>query len=191
MKPSDDSPYRLHSDLIVLPMRGYQPLADKMGGGTSLGFANARNSFMLIALICPRSGDLDGDMYFVSWNELIKPPNVDPPNPRLSGSAVHPQDDPARAKKKPYDHMDDIRRHIAKRLNNYDIGETAKKWDEYSNSREMGSHDPYCLALADRYECCLDTNKTGEDIPPFPDKNILGPLATGRPSICNSIEPLC
>ena len=37
VKPNDDSPYHLHRDLIVLPMRGYQPLADKMGGGTPLG----------------------------------------------------------------------------------------------------------------------------------------------------------
>jgi hypothetical protein len=75
--------------------------------------------------------------------------------------------------------MDDIRRYVARRLNNYDIGETAKKWDETSNSRALGSRDPYCLALAHRYECCLDTNKTGEDIPPFPDKIILGPILTG------------
>jgi len=118
-------------------------------------------------------------MYFVSWNNLIIPRSVDPPNPRLSTTVTHSQNDGTRRKENPADHMNDIRRHVAKRLNNYDIGETAKKWDEQSNSRALGSRDPYCLALAHRYECCLDTNKTGEDIPPFPDKTILGPPLIG------------
>jgi hypothetical protein len=119
-------------------------------------------------------------MYFVSWNELIIPPIVDPPNPRLSAGTTCFRGNNTRNKRMPSDHMDDIRRHIAKRVNNYDIGETAKKWEEFSNSRALGSRDPYCLALAHRYECCLDTNKTGEEIPPFPDKSILGPALTGE-----------
>jgi hypothetical protein len=130
------------------------------------------------------SGDLDGDQYFISWNEAIIPETVDPPNPR----EVSPPSTPLEAKvkkeksarpAKTYDHMEELRRYIGKRVLSFDIGATAKAWTEAANARELGSRDPYCLALSARYECCLDTNKTGEEIPPIPPDALKGPLRTG------------
>lgn len=180
VKPPEDSPFYRHSDCVVLPIRGYQPLADKMGGGKQS--PQPRSIVMLIRYRL--SGDLDGDQYFISWNEAIIPETVDPPNPR----EVSPPSTPLEAKvkkeksarpAKTYDHMEELRRYIGKRVLSFDIGATAKAWTEAANARELGSRDPYCLALSARYECCLDTNKTGEEIPPIPPDALKGPLRTG------------
>lgn len=50
------------SDLLVFPRTGKRPLTDMMSGGRR---ASA-------ALTC--SGDLDGDLYFVCWDENLIPP---------------------------------------------------------------------------------------------------------------------
>jgi hypothetical protein len=128
------------------------------------------------------SGDLDGDQYFISWNEAIIPQTVDPPNPR----EVSPPSTPIEAKvkkssrfTKPFEHMEDLRRYIRKRGLSFDIGTTAKAWTEAANARGLGSRDPFCLALSPRYGCCLDTNKTGEEIPPIPPIALKEPLRTG------------
>jgi RNA-dependent RNA polymerase len=44
---------------IVFPMAGRQPVADQMSGG-----------------------DLDGDEFFITWNEELFPPNIVPADPR-------------------------------------------------------------------------------------------------------------
>lgn len=132
----------------------------------------------------PLPGDLDGDQYFVSWNEAIIPETVDPANPRQASRPGTPFETEVKVKlkvKKPMmqDHMGELKRYLAMRVLSFDIGMTAKSWDETANARELGSRDPYCLALSDRYEVCLDTNKTGDQIPPMPHNSLKGPLRTG------------
>jgi hypothetical protein len=71
VKPSEDSPFYRHSNLVVLPLSGRQPLADKMGGGK---FKSFRVTCCVLSLQILLIGDLDGDMYFFSWNDLIITP---------------------------------------------------------------------------------------------------------------------
>ena len=138
-------------------------------------------------------GDLDGDQYFISWNEAIIPETVDPANPRevsRPGTPLEPKIKyNSQVDKKIKDHMGNLKRYVSRRVLSFDIGATAKAWEEAANALQLGSRDPYCLALSARYECCLDTNKTGEEIPPIPSNTLKGPLRTGRcHGLCRSMQ---
>jgi hypothetical protein len=151
IRPSNGSAYSLHSNCVVFPMQGDQPMADEMSGG-----------------------DLDGDKYLISWNPLIIPTDSDPPNPRQKKdeTVVVKHVDPEKV-------MFALKEHIAKRITSSDIGQTAKEWEQAVNGLALGSRDPYCLALSERYERCLDTGKTGEQIKAMPLASLKGPKTNG------------
>jgi len=118
---------------------------------------------------------LDGDEYLVSWNEHLFPKRLHKASPRISPPSKpraeiieidHPPKDPRKA-------MID---HLAVRMGNFGVGKASKLWEDAANRAKQGVKDPYCLAMWDRYEACLDVNKSGEELPPIPDDSQKGEL---------------
>lgn len=139
-------PYR---NCIVFPQKGNQPLPDQMAGG-----------------------DLDGDEYLVSRNmqdffprQPADPlPRIAPPSKKHS-KVIEIDQDPRTA-------MID---HLSERLGNFEVGSASKTWESAAERAQLGVKDPYCLAMWNRYEACLDVNKSGDEIPPLPDVSLKGP----------------
>jgi len=136
------SPGSLWRDCIVFPQDGEQPLPDQMSGG-----------------------DLDGDEFFVCWDERLFPPYLEAANPR--------QPKPKRPFEPPSEYSDKyltaaIQDHVVEQLNNYDLGESSKAWERANEESIDGAKSKLSLYLNARYEACMDTNKSGEQIPPKP-----------------------
>lgn len=127
---------------IVFPMAGRQPVADQMSGG-----------------------DLDGDEFFITWNEELFPPNVVPADPRTP----RPKTPFAHTKEYSDEYLVScIKRHVASQLLNYQIGKTHNMWEEMTEESVEGAASKLSLYLNTRYEAAMDTNKSGEEIPPMP-----------------------
>lgn len=126
----------------MFPQDGEQPLPDQMSGG-----------------------DLDGDEFFVCWDERLFPPYLEAANPR--------QPKPKRPFEPPSEYSDKyltaaIQDHVVEQLNNYDLGESSKAWERANEESIDGAKSKLSLYLNARYEACVDTNKSGEQIPPKP-----------------------
>jgi hypothetical protein len=137
----------LHSlwrDCIVFPVTGRQPAPDQMSGG-----------------------DLDGDEYFVCWNESLFPPIIVAPDPR----AAEP--------KQPIVHNQEfsdgylvkaMQKHIISELTGSELGKTRNLWEEINEKAEQGVMSRLSIYLNKRCEICMDTNKSGERIPRMPSE---------------------
>ncbi|CAK7353670.1 unnamed protein product [Dovyalis caffra] len=119
-------------DCLVFPQKGERPHADEASGS-----------------------DLDGDLYFVTWDE-----NLIPPSKR---SWTPMQYDAAEAKilSRPVNHKDIIE-FFAKNMANENLGAICNAHVVHADLSEYGALDENCLTLAELAATAVDFPKTGK-----------------------------
>ncbi|KAI4380961.1 hypothetical protein MLD38_007086 [Melastoma candidum] len=119
-------------DCLVFPQKGDRPHTDEASGS-----------------------DLDGDLYFVTWDENLIPPSKKSWTPMLY--------DPAKARELPrkVSHQDIIDFFVQHILNE-NLGAICNAHVVHADSSESGAHDENCLHLAKLAAIAVDFPKTGK-----------------------------
>ena len=96
--------------------------------------------------------DLDGDLYFVSWDESLIPPQVDEP---MDYKGL-----PAKVKTNPIT-CEDLKKFMIFFIRNDQLGAIANTHVAFADQLEAGVRDPACMALAKLFSLAVDFPKTG------------------------------
>ncbi|XP_047325193.1 RNA-dependent RNA polymerase 2 [Impatiens glandulifera] len=148
-------------------------------------------------------GDLDGDLYFISWDETLIPPET-----------VAPMDYTAR-RPRIIDHrvsMEEIQRFFMDYMINDSLGAISNAHLIHADREPMKALSPKCLELADLHSMAVDFAKTGapaqmpnylkprefpdfmqrDDRPSYISQGVLGKLyrATKSSNLCKSWGPV-
>lgn len=123
--------HHLH-DCLVFPQKGHRPHTDEASGS-----------------------DLDGDLYFVTWDENLIPPSkkswepmqYDPAEAKLSGRPVTSQD---------------LIEFFVRNMVNENLGAICNAHVVHSDRSEYGAFDENCLKLAELAAIAVDFPKTGK-----------------------------
>ncbi|XP_020589018.1 probable RNA-dependent RNA polymerase 2 [Phalaenopsis equestris] len=116
-------------DCLVFPQKGERPHPNECSGG-----------------------DLDGDLYFISWDERLVPPQTDPPmdyiglRPRLQDHEVR---------------LEEIHKFFVDYMINDNLGAISTAHLVYANSEPLKARSPKCLQLANLHSMAVDFAKTG------------------------------
>lgn len=145
---------RTHFDCVVFPAKGPRPLPDMCSGS-----------------------DLDGDLYFVTWDPALLPPSTYPPM-EYDAPRAAVVDGPIG--------VPHIRRFLVDFIANDQLGMLANAHVAHVDHKPLGVCDPVCMNLAYLFSLSVDFPKTGF-IPDFPKeaKVALWPdfmQKTGQPS---------
>eukprot|EP01018_Ginkgo_biloba_P005550 Gb_28427 [translate_table: standard] len=157
---------RLHHmvDCVVFPQQGPRPHPDECSGS-----------------------DLDGDLYFISWDKCLIPPQEDPPMDYVAPPHIE------------LDHqvtIQDIQEYFGNYMVNDSLGIIANAHTVYADKESGMARSPICLELANLFSTAVDFPKTGvpaqlpaklhpkkypdfmekEDKPMYVSKRILGKL---------------
>ncbi|GAB2284911.1 RNA dependent RNA polymerase [Dionaea muscipula] len=119
-------------DCLVFPQRGYRPHADEASGS-----------------------DLDGDLYFVTWDENLIPPSKRS-WPPMEYSAVAAKELP-----RPVSHQDIIE-FFTKNMVNEHLGAICNAHVVHADRSDNGALDEKCLKLAELAATAVDFPKTGQ-----------------------------
>jgi len=117
-------------DCIVFPTQGSRPHPDEMSGS-----------------------DLDGDMYFVCWNNQLQPPGV-------SRAPMNYQPKPKEVLDRPVTESDMIE-FIGKYIEGDRLGVIANSHLAHADGQERGIFSQQCLDLAQMHSDAVDFPKTG------------------------------
>ncbi|XP_004291459.1 PREDICTED: RNA-dependent RNA polymerase 6-like [Fragaria vesca subsp. vesca] len=123
--------HHLH-DCLVFPQKGHRPHTDEASGS-----------------------DLDGDLYFVTWDENLIPPRkkswqpmeYEPAEAKLSGRSVTSQD---------------LIEFFVRNMVNENLGAICNAHVVHSDRSEYGAFDENCLKLAELAAVAVDFPKTGK-----------------------------
>ncbi|PKU68673.1 probable RNA-dependent RNA polymerase 2 [Dendrobium catenatum] len=116
-------------DCLVFPQKGERPHPNECSGG-----------------------DLDGDLYFVSWDERLVPLQTDPPmdyiglRPRLQDHEVT---------------LEEIHKFFVDYMINDNLGAISTAHLVYADSEPLKARSPKCLQLANLHSMAVDFAKTG------------------------------
>lgn len=124
---------KYHHDVIVFPRTGNRPITDMCSGS-----------------------DLDGDLYFVSWDPALIPPIVT--NPMDYTSTDKPKILSPDVPRINTDHIVDF---ILEFIKNDDLGPLANLHVALSDFLPQGVRDPLCINLARLFSHAVDFAKTG------------------------------
>ncbi len=133
---------RYHCDCIVFPRQGKRPITDMCSGS-----------------------DLDGDLYWVSWDPALIPQTAQLPLDYQGIAADAPTTAPMAA-----DHvitMTDVAEHIASFMANDQVGQFANAHLAQAEIQPDGVNSAVCRQLAQLFSLAVDSPKTGV-IPEFP-----------------------
>lgn len=111
----------------------------------------SRNGTRPIPNMCSGS-DLDGDLYFVTWDQGLIPPKTDEP---MSYEGL-----PASEKSDPITD-EDLKDFMVFFIKNDQLGTIANTHVAFSDQLEDGVRDPACMALARLFSLAVDFPKTG------------------------------
>ncbi|PKA52670.1 putative RNA-dependent RNA polymerase 2 [Apostasia shenzhenica] len=151
-------------DCVVFPQKGKRPHPNECSGG-----------------------DLDGDLYFISWDERLMPPQTDPPLDYI-GLSSRLQDHEVT--------LVEIQKFFVNYMINDSLGAISTAHLVYADSEPLKARSPKCLELASLHSMAVDFAKTGVpaemprilrpkefpdfmerwDRPMYPSKGILGKL---------------
>ncbi|KAK8945735.1 putative RNA-dependent RNA polymerase 2 [Platanthera guangdongensis] len=165
-------------DCVIFPQKGERPHPNECSGG-----------------------DLDGDLYFISWDERLVPPQTDQPmdyillRPRLQDHEVS---------------LEEIHKFFVNYMINDNLGAISTAHLVYSDSEALKARSPKCLLLSGLHSMAVDFAKTGvpaemprilrpKEFPDFmervdrsmyPSNGVLGKLYRAA-SNHNSVEETC
>ncbi|XVE97429.1 hypothetical protein REPUB_Repub03eG0018700 [Reevesia pubescens] len=123
--------HHLH-DCLVFPQKGERPHTNEASGS-----------------------DLDGDLYFVSWEELLIPPSKKSWPPM--------QYEPGEASKLPRPvNLKDMKEFFAKNIVNENLGTICNAHVVHADLSEYGAQDEKCIHLAELAATAVDFPKTGK-----------------------------
>ncbi|GAV80756.1 RdRP domain-containing protein [Cephalotus follicularis] len=117
-------------DCLVFPQKGDRPHAHEASGS-----------------------DLDGDLYFVTWDEKLIPPREEPPMEYDAGGA--------KTTRRKVTH-EEIKDFFAKNIANENLGPICNAHVVHADCSELGALDDKCLKLADLAAIAVDFPKTGK-----------------------------
>ena len=122
-------------------------------------------SFMFDVIVFPKTGtipiptmcsgsDLDGDLYFVTWDPALIPCIQEEPLPYLElGQQTVTQDAPIE--------MGQVADFMINFIKNDQLGVIANSHVAHSDQKELGVRDPLCKTLAGLFSLAVDFPKTG------------------------------
>ncbi|KAH9936832.1 RdRP-domain-containing protein [Epithele typhae] len=136
------------------------------------------------------SGDLDGDLYFVTWNQSLIPPDQAAPFERTSTTATAP------TSRRQISNMaqDAVDTFMQLKFNTL-LGSISKTWSDNVDKTPDLAKSAYALGLVPLIESALDIMKSGEDYkqlkrrfkglgqPPRPPAGFVGPIRSLRDMI--------
>ena len=96
--------------------------------------------------------DLDGDLYFVTWDKSLIPPNAE--------EAMNYDGLPAREKSEPID-VEDLKQFMVFFIQNDQLGAIANTHVAFADQLPDGVRDPACVALSKLFSLAVDFPKTG------------------------------
>lgn len=123
------SPLHALYNCVVFSQKGERDLPSQLGGG-----------------------DLDGDRYFVIWDENARPQ-------RYYSPADYPRKAPVDLGRTVT--MDDMTDHFIQFMETDQLGRCAVMHRVYADQQERGCNDPICLQLAEMHSTAVDFSKTG------------------------------
>lgn len=127
---------RYHYDVIVYPAVGPRPITDQCSGS-----------------------DLDGDLYFITWDPNLIPPSEYPPMDYDPPFAAIVKDGGIQ--------VDHIKKFMVDFIANDQLGTIANAHVAHSDSKPEGVCDELCVRLAYIFSMAVDFPKTGY-VPTFP-----------------------
>ena len=144
--------------------------------------------------------DLDGDLYFISWDQSLIPPQVDEPM-KYDGLAANVKNGPITS--------DDLKEFMVFFIKNDKLGVIANTHVAFADQFKEGVRDPACMALAKLFSFAVDFPKTGyiaeipkeiriekypdfmqkSDVPSYASHRIIGKLFREIKAIMNEEIP--
>jgi ERCC4-related helicase len=112
----------------------------------------SRNGPRPVPNMCSGS-DLDGDLYFVTWDESLIPPQVDEPMDYDDGLSAKVKSGPIT--------VEDLKEFMVFFIENDKLGAIANTHVAFADQLEAGVRDPACKALAKLFSYAVDFAKTG------------------------------
>jgi RNA-dependent RNA polymerase len=129
---------RFHYDCVVFPRKGSRPITDMCSGS-----------------------DLDGDLYFVTWDPSLLPP--------ISAEPMDYAAPPAKVVTEPVT-IADIREFLVKFISVDQLGPIANAHIAHADVKPDGVRDPVCVHFAYLCSLAVDFPKTGI-LPDFPKEH--------------------